>query len=590
MNIIGISSHFHDSACALLKDGKLVAAVAEERFSRFKNDSRLPVRSFRYCLEEANLSIKDIDYIGFYESPEKKLSRQLQYPFASESDNEYRWLDYDLPIREIREILGYENVIRTYDHHLSHAATAFYFSGFKESAIFICDGVGEWDTTSYWVGFGSKIELLHNEIFPNSVGLLYSTLTNFLGFKVLNGEYKVMGLAPYGVPKYSEHIRKLFCCDEEGNFCLNMEYFDFANAKKMFKDSLSVLLGVPPRRKESDITQEYLNIAASLQQVLEEILVKKIKYLASIAGKKNLCLSGGVALNCVAVNSIRKTGFFERIYIPSSPGDSGAATGVAALAYIDATNKRHSYEKLETAYFGPSYSNNYIKDLLDSIEIKYNDYSNNEDSFCNSVIKEILEGKVIGFFQGRMEFGPRALGNRSIIADPRLSSMRDKLNNLVKKREAFRPFAPIILEEHFSDIIELSEPCYFMSEVCKVISKLDLPAITHVDKTCRPQTINSKSNYILHKIMTKFFKITGCPVLVNTSFNVRGEPIVCSPIDALRCFGNSGIEVLAMGRMIIKKEFLTDKFIEMAIHEHEYIKPGKDLFTKKVSDSVYTFI
>jgi carbamoyltransferase len=590
MNIIGISANFHDSSCALIQDGNLLAAVSEERFSRFKNDSRLPIRAFRYCLEAGKIDISDIDCIAYYENPYKKLSRQLSSNVSLASDSELTWLDCHKPFRDIMEVLGYEGEIKYYDHHLSHAAGSYLFSGFNDAAILTSDGVGEWATTTFGFGRGSDIELIKEIKYPHSVGLFYSTITNYLGFKVLSGEYKVMGLAPYGKPLYVDKLQQLFSIIENQNFALHMKYFDFSQMRRMYTDSLIELIGFSPRIPESEIEQKHTCLAKSLQVVLEDIVITQIRELKNKVDSPNLCMSGGVALNCVANHAIRKTGVFENIFVPPAAGDAGSAMGAAALAHIDITGKRHSNEELFDPYLGPKYDDEDIYHSLVAMEIEALDYRHDQDGLYEAVVDRIVEGKVIGWFQGRMEFGPRALGARSILADPRDPNMRDRINELVKKRESFRPFAPAILEEHTADHIDLHIRMPFMIETCQVTSNLVLPAITHVDGSCRPQTVSAKTNPKFHKLLEAFYKRTSCPILVNTSFNVRSEPIVCAPLDALRCFGNSGIDVLVLENFIIDRGVLPEIFFEMAKQESEFIKPPQDLFKEQFTEAIYTFI
>lgn len=590
MNIIGINAYFHDSSCALIQDGKLICAVSEERFSRYKNDARLPIRAFRYCLEKGGISINDVDCVAYYENPEKKISRQLMFNFNQALDDELGWIDYSRPFREIREILGYEGLIKSYDHHLSHAAGSYLFSGFEEAAILTNDAVGEWDTTTFGYAKGQNINLFERTTYPHSVGLFYSTLTNYLGFKVLSGEYKVMGLAPYGQPVYADKLRRLYHMKNKFSFELNMKYFDFGQIERMYTDDLIDYLGILPRIPESELKKEHMDLAKSLQVVLEEILIKQVQDLKERVDTKNLCMSGGVALNCVATHAIRKTGLFENIFIQPSAGDSGSALGAAALAYTELSGC--SCDPLKNVYLGPSYSSTEIAEMLSALEIEAVDYRNDRSGLNEAVVKRILEKKVVGWFQGSMEFGPRALGARSILADPRDEKMRDKLNNVVKKREAFRPFAPAILEEYTQDHMDFKGTSPYMLETCQVSSNLELPAITHVDGSARIQTVSKKDNPQMHSLIKCFYEKTGCPILVNTSFNVRGEPIVCTPIDALRCFGNSGIDVLVLEDFVIDRSALSEKFVEMAKRESGTIKPSKDLFSgrPRQAEAIYTFI
>lgn len=590
MNIIGISAYFHDSSCALIQDGKIACAISEERFSRFKNDSRLPVRAFRYCLESGNINITDIDCVAYYENPYQKLSRQLEYNFNQSSDKELGWVDCYKPFREIREVLGYEGKIKFYDHHLSHAAASYFFSGFDNAAILTTDGVGEWDSTTFGEAKGLNIELLRGIRYPNSVGLFYSTITNYLGFRVLSGEYKVMGLAPYGRPTYVDKLRKLYSIPNELDFKLDMNYFDFGQIQRMYTDSLIDYLGFEPRVPESEIKQEHKDLAKSLQVVLEEILLSQVRELRKRVDSPNLCLSGGVALNCVATHAIRKTNIFENIFVQPASGDSGSALGAAALAYIELNEHQKGCEALKHVYLGPEYKQEDMCDMLNAMEINAINCRNNREKLNEEVVDRLVDGKVIGWFQGRMEFGPRALGARSILADPRNPNMRIRLNDLVKKRESFRPFAPAILEEYAKQYIDMDNESPYMLETCQVRSCMDLPAITHVDGSCRPQTVSANTNAEFHSLIMAFYKCTGCPILVNTSFNVRGEPIVCSPLDALRCFGNSGIDVLVLGDFIIDRTMLSESFIQMAKHDFEFIKPPEDLFNGRKIEAIYTFI
>lgn len=591
MNIIGISAYFHDSSCALIQDGKLVAAISEERLSRIKNDARLPIRAFRECLRLGQIDITDIDCIAYYEDPYKKLSRQLSSGFDVSSDDEMSWIDCHKPFREIKDILGYEGKISYYEHHASHAAATFFFSGFDDAAIFISDGVGEWATTSYGQGHGSRLELFNEVKYPNSVGLLYSTITNFLGFKVLNGEYKVMGLAPYGKPAYVDMLEKLFVVSSDGYFELDSRYFDFGQISRMYTDDLISLIGFSPRIPESELLEAHIDLARSLQVVLEKILFVQLTYLKSEVDSENLCMSGGVALNCVANSKIRKSNMFRDLFIPPAAGDAGSALGAAALAHIDLTGERHCNKRLKQTYLGPSYDDGKIIELLAALELDYLSFSNAQEKLIETVVNRIDNGKVVGWFQGRMEFGPRALGSRSILADPRDPSMRARLNELVKKREGFRPFAPAILNEHVAKHMELDSSSPFMLETCQVSSSLDLPAITHVDGSCRPQTVEREQNPLFYALIQAFYDKTGCPILVNTSFNVRGEPIVCTPLDALRCFGNSNIDVLVLGSYLIDRVMLPSAFKSMAELEMDAIQPSCDVFSWSVkSDGVYSFV
>ncbi len=413
MNIIGISAYFHDSSCCLLQDGRIVAAVSEERFSRFKNDSRLPVRAFRHCLEAGGIDIVDVDCIAYYELPVKKLSRQLWTQVPTKLDPVRSWLDSTKPEREIREVLGVEAPIRMYSHHQSHAASTFFYSGFDESAILTVDGVGEWATSSYAVGKDARIDLIDEVVFPDSIGLFYSSITNYLGFEVLEGEYKVMGLAPYGRPRFADQIRQLIEPTPHGKFALDMDYFDFRQKNRMYTDKLVDLLGVPPREPESDMTQVHSDIAKSLQIVLEEILLHQVRYLREHTDTPNLCMAGGVALNCVANKRVLREGPFENLFVQPAAGDAGTCLGAAALAYADITGQRHSHERLAHVYLGPRYESDDIAYLLTHLELEAQDFRGRTDEMLEAVTDHLADGKVIGWFQGAMEFGPRALAREA---------------------------------------------------------------------------------------------------------------------------------------------------------------------------------
>lgn len=581
VNILGLSAYYHDSSCCLLKDGVLTVAVQEERFSRIKHDRSLPRHAFRYCLQEGGLSIKDIDCIAYYENPEKKLARQLW------SGNTYvrEIMDPGRPEREIREVLGYEGPIKSFEHHLSHAASSFYYSGFNEAAILTVDGVGEWSTTTYGIGSGGKIELFEEVNFPDSLGLLYSTITSYLGFRVNNGEYKVMGLAPYGEAIYIDKMKKLLESKEQGQFRLNLEYFDFVNGKRMYSEKFMELFGQPPRKPETEILQFHKNIARSLQVLLEEVLLEKVDYLHEKTGKDNLCMAGGVALNCVANEKILREGPFKRLFVQPAAGDGGCSLGAAALAYIDTTGK-HLNAPLEHVFLGPGFSNTEITRLLDSTALKYKNFQNNTRDMVSAVAQLLSEGKVIGWFQGKMEFGPRALGARSILADPRDPGMRDKINSMVKKREAFRPFAPAVIEEESSKHFKIDHPSPYMLETCQVISSLDLPAITHTDNSARIQTVSRQTNRVFYDLIVEFNKITGCPMLLNTSFNVRGQPIVCTPFDAVICFLTTEIDYLVLGDYLIDRPVKSIEALKASIAKLRSV----NIEQSNIGYDVYTFI
>lgn len=554
-NIVGISAFYHDSACCLLCDGKLIAAAEEERFTRIKHDSSFPVNAFKYCLEEGKLSIKDIDCVVFYENPSKKLSRQIWSGFDFYDPKYGDMMDPWRPEKYIREYLGFQGEIVFVDHHMSHAASAFYYSGFEDSAILIIDGVGEWATTSYGVGNNNKVTLFEQVDFPSSIGLLYSAFTSYLGFRVNSGEYKVMGLAPYGAPKYVDIIRNMIIWEDGGQYRLNMKYFDFITEKgTMYTEEFVKLFGKPARVPESEIEQFYMDVAKSLQIVLEESVFKMAQYLKQKTKCENLCMAGGVALNCVANGMLLEKGIFKKIFVQPAANDAGGVLGAAAEVYLQKTGRKQSVNPLKNVFLGASFDSLEVKNILDSASIKYEEYSFDKKQLLHRTAAILAEGNVVGWYQGRMEFGPRALGARSILADPRIEDMRDRINRMVKKREGFRPFAPSILEDNYKEYFKLKEKSPFMLFTCQVDSAVKMPAITHVDNSARVQTVNSEENPIYTQLIQEFYDITGCPALLNTSFNVRGEPIVMSPIDALLCFANTSIDYLVMEDFVINRK------------------------------------
>lgn len=553
--VIGISAFYHDAACCLLKNDQLVAAVEEERFTRIKHDPSLPVHAFRYCLRQAGISISDVDAIAFYEDPCKKFSRQLwSNVFGGSWDMALQYGPQRMEAG-VREKLGYGGDIMYFDHHQSHAASSFYYSGFEEAAILTVDGVGEWATTTYGAGGNGTITLFEEVNFPDSLGLLYSTLTSYLGFRVNSGEYKLMGLAPYGKPRYTEQLWKLVSMENGGQYRLNMEYFDFINGGRMYSDELPRLLGRPPRKPSEPFTAFHEDVARSMQLVLETVLLDKTKYLHERTGLENICLAGGVALNCVANGRILREGPFKKMFVQPASNDAGGALGAAALAVMERKQRHGSLfrQALKHAYWGPSYSNKQIAQVLHAAGIQFTDCRGDEEALVRQTAQRLAQGNIIGWMQGRMEFGPRALGNRSILADPRDANMRDKINSLVKKREAFRPFAPVTLESTASRFFATGHPQPFMLETCAVTHDAPLPAITHVDGSARLQTVNARTNARLSALLEAFGAITGLPVLLNTSFNVNKEPIVCSPEDALKCFVTAKLDCLVMGDFIVDR-------------------------------------
>jgi carbamoyltransferase len=556
VNLVGLSAGYHDAACCLLVDGVLVAAVEEERFTRIKHDARLPMAAFRFCLAAAGLDITDLDAIAYYESPSRKRERQLRSGVAADDPR----IDASLPERAIRELLGWEGPIHWAPHHEAHAASAFFASGFDDAAILVADAVGEWATTSYGSGRGATLETLGQVDFPHSLGLYYSTLTAWLGFAVNHGEYKVMGLAPYGEPRYLERMRALIESRADGEFRLNLDYFDFIGGTRMYSERLSQLLGAPPRLPGAPLTQLHMDVARSAQLLLEEILLEKARWLHARSGLADLCLAGGVALNVVANGRIAREGPFARVFVPPAPGDSGACIGAAALAHVALTGERPRISvdgrALRSAALGPRCGADEVARLLATTGLPLIDYRQREDELLQAVVDRLVDGQVIGWFHGALEFGPRALGGRSLLADPRNPDMRDRLNRLVKQREAFRPFAPSVLEAHATAHFDLAAPAPFMAQTCAVRSPLSLPAITHVDGSARPQTVNAADLPRFAALLDAFHRRTGCPLLVNTSFNVAGEPIVATPADALSTFAVAAIDALVLEDCLLDRRDL----------------------------------
>jgi len=563
--IVGISAHFHDAACCLLKDGVLIAAAEEERFTRRKHDATIPIRALKYCLEEARLSLAEIEAIAYYEQPKAKFSRQLCMLAQSSliDANALMRVDPRRPEREMRDVLGYEGKTLYFSHHESHAASAYYYSGFNEAAILTTDSVGEWQTTSYGSAANDNIQLFDSVDFPNSLGLLYSAITDYLGFEVNEGEYKVMGLAPYGKPLYRDNVYRLISNLADGRFELDLKYFDFLSTKRMYTEKLVELFGQPGREAESPVSEFHINLARSVQLVLEEILLSKAFYLAKRTGLKKLCMAGGVALNCVATSRIRRDGPFDEVFVQPVAGDGGGCLGAAALAHRKLGGASARVVGLEHLYLGPEYSPREIRAFIEATGIPKTDYENREDALIEHVAAVLDEGKIVGWFNGRMEFGPRALGARSILADPRRANMKDKVNALVKNRESFRPFAPSVLEAYAGLHFALDHPARFMTEIASVISPLSLPAITHVDGSARVQTVDEATNPRFAKLLKGFYRKTGCPILLNTSFNVRGEPIVCAPSDALVTFMKTDIDVLVLGDFLLEQADLTGSAVAL---------------------------
>lgn len=588
--ILGISAYYHDSAAALVIDGRIVAAVQEERFTRKKHDASFPVHAIAYCLKHAGLDQQDIDYVGFYDKPLTKFERLLEtyLAFAPLGYQSFRraiplWLKQKLHVpRDIRNHLPrFRRRPVFLDHHQSHAASAFFPSPFEEAAILTIDGVGEWSTTCLGIGRGNEIKLLKEIRFPHSLGLLYSAFTYYAGFKVNSGEYKLMGLAPYGEPRFRDRIlEKLLDLKEDGSFRMDMGYFRYCHGLTMTSPKFHQLFEGPPRKPESLLTQRDMDIAASVQSVTEEIMLRMARHASALTGAKHLVLAGGVALNCVGNGRISREGPFERIWVQPAAGDAGGALGTACFIWhqlLQKTRQSNPRDHLEGAFLGPEYSSDSIRDSLEAHKAIYR-LMPSDDELCDHIARSIADGKVVGWFQGRMEFGPRALGARSILGDARSEQMQSTMNLKIKFRESFRPFAPIVLLDRVNDYFDWKqgEESPYMLLVAPVKSALRLapvenpstafgldklrekrsvlPAITHVDYSARIQTVDHDRNLLLYKLLKAFEAMTGCPVMINTSFNVRSEPIVCSPDDALRCFMMTDMDLLVLGRYVLRKE------------------------------------
>jgi carbamoyltransferase len=592
LRILGISAFYHDSAAALIEDGRIVAAAQEERFSRKKHDSRFPVHAVRYCLTEGEIGLRSVDHVVFYDKPFLKFERLLEtyLTFAPRGIQSFSmaiplWLREKLFLKDLlkKELVrldvhnGWNEELLFSEHHLSHAASAFFPSPFDEAVVLTMDGVGEWATTSAAIGKGNSLAV-HKEIhFPHSLGFLYSAFTYYTGFKVNSGDYKVMGLAPYGEPKYADKIfEHLVDVKADGSFRLELSYFDYCTGLTMTNGKFDDLFGGPPRKPDQLLTQRHMDLAASIQAVTDEVVLRLTRSLREETGIRNLCLAGGVALNCVANGKVLRDGRFEQIYIQPAAGDAGGALGAALVGYhMQLGQKRRvNGDAMRGAYLGPAFTQSEIEARLKSCGARFDLL---EDTALIAICAEDLaQGKALGWFQGRMEFGPRALGNRSILGDPRSPIMQKALNLKVKYRESFRPFAPSVLRERVSEWFELDGDSPYMLLVANVVKsrrremtaeeeqlfgidklnvpRSDIPAVTHVDYSARIQTVHEDTNPRYYALLSAFEHKTGCPVLVNTSFNVRGEPIVCTPEDAFRCFMGTELEVLAIGNCYLRKE------------------------------------
>jgi len=586
LNILGISAFYHDSAACLVRDGEIVAAVQEERFSRKKHDFSFPKHAIDFCLKKGGIKTSGLDYVAFYDKPFLKFERILEtylayapHGIASFLQAMPLWIKQKLWMKDyIQTELKFNGKIIFPEHHESHAASAFFPSPFQEAAFLTMDGVGEWTTTSYGVGKGNKIDILAEIKFPHSLGLLYSAFTYYTGFKVNSGEYKVMGLAPYGKPVYKDLILKeLIDLKDDGSFKLNMRYFDYCAGLRMTNNRFHKLFGAPPRKPESRITQREMDLARSIQEVTEEVMLRITRHVHKVTEQKNLCLAGGVVLNCVGNGRILREGPFENIWIQPASGDAGGALGAAYFAWHQYLEKPRSADgktdRMRGSYLGPEFSDVEIRAFLLEHEIPFDRLDDKE--LPGKIADLIAREKVIGWFQGAMEFGPRALGGRSILGDPRSPKMQEQMNLKIKFRESFRPFAPSITAEKVSNYFEITTESPYMLFVAPVqkkwrremtedekklegierlnVKRSEIPAVTHVDYSARVQTITETQNMRFYRLLKKFDERHGCPVMINTSFNVRGEPIVCTPEDAFRCFMRTHMDYLVLGNYLLDK-------------------------------------
>lgn len=586
MNILGISAYYHDSAAALLRDGEIIAAAQEERFTRKKHDHEFPINAVKYCLHEAGITSKNLDYVAFYDKPIIKFDRILEtyLSYAPSGIKSFikaipLWIRKKIWMTDlIKKELDYKGEVLFPEHHESHAASAYFPSPFQRAAFLTIDGVGEWATSSYGVGIDNKVQILGELHFPHSLGLLYSAFTYFTGFKVNSGEYKVMGLAPYGTPKYVQKIYDhLVDLKDDGSFKMNMDLFDYCAGLTMTNCKFEKIFDGPPRKPETKLRQREMDLACSVQVVTEDIMLQMAKHVKKITGEKYLCLAGGVALNCVGNGKLLRSGIFDDIWIQPAAGDAGGALGAAYIVHHHYLNEplvnKNDMDLQKGSHLGTSYNNNDIKEFLEKNNLPYKYFET--DELLNEVADLLQQEKIVGWFQGRMEFGPRALGARSIIGDARSPEMQKKMNLKIKFRESFRPFAPSVLAEKVYEWFEMNHESPYMLLVADLkkekqrqmtikeknlwgidqlnVVRSEVPAITHIDYSARIQTVNKKDNPRYHALISKFYEKTGCPVIVNTSFNVRGEPIVESPLDAYKCFMRTEIDALVLENFILFK-------------------------------------
>jgi len=607
-HILGISAYYHDSAACIVRDGEIVAAAQEERFTRKKHDHRFPANAVKFCLDYAGIKGEEVDLVAFYDKPLLKFERLLEtyLDYAPSGLRSFimampLWLREKLWIREqVAKECGYKGKVLFTEHHESHAASAFFPSPFESAAVLTMDGVGEWATSSFGYGRGNELHLLGELHFPHSLGLLYSAFTYYTGFKVNSGEYKVMGLAPYGEPRYVQRILdELIDLREDGSLRLNMKYFNYCQGLTMTGSAFDQLFDGPPRKPEAQLTQRHMDLARSIQEVVELAMLRMANHVHKQTGEKNLCLAGGVALNCVGNGRILREGPFEKIWIQPAAGDAGGSLGAALSVWYQYLNNERSVESvcggrqdgMKAAYLGPEFASDDIQDYLDSIGARYRRL--NRSALIDYVAQMLAQEKVVGWFQGRMEFGPRALGARSIIGDPRSPKMQSQMNLKIKFRESFRPFAPSVLRERVADYFEMDCDSPYMLLVAPVqehlrrdmseeeqslfgIDKLNvvrstIPAITHVDYSARIQTVRREDNPLYHDVIAAFEKLTGCAVMVNTSFNVRGEPIVCLPEHAYTCFMRTEMDALVIEDFVLEKQEQDEKtFLDDAAWQEEF--------------------